>query len=102
MRTLSEVLLELSKLTPEEIAQKIREAGVTGIPRRSCHCVVAQYLCQETGKERISVCTDDILVVVDSPTGPRGEECQRTPEPVGDFILDFDAGLYPDLISKEG
>jgi hypothetical protein len=102
MRTLSEVLLELSPLSGGEIAQKIREAGVKGVPRRSCHCVIARYLCQETGRERISVCGEDIQVVVDGPTGPRGAEFEETPESVADFIHDFDNNRYPDLISKEG
>lgn len=79
--------------TSAEVARTLREEGITGPPGKARLCPVAQYLCREFNAHYVCVFLN--AYVQQSATSD-DVEC-RTPEPVYEFIKDFDHGAYPEL-----
>lgn len=88
-------LAKLGQLQPAEIARLFADLGIQGHRMVSTACPVAQYVRAETGT-LISIrgshwITGTISTAQLYRTGD-------TPETVGQFIGNFDAGIYPRLV----
>lgn len=83
--------------TDDEIAARLKELGITGEVCMSYICAIANYLRLIFG-QHIEPEVDPGLITIhglDEPVSIWPEK------PLADFIEHYDAGVYPDLISKE-
>lgn len=81
--------------TANMIRDTLVKLDIKGSTARSRHCPVAKYLAYR-GFDFPSVSLDGISIV-----GVDGKLAQIRPEdPVRDFIHNFDAGMYPELLSE--
>lgn len=80
------------------VADKLRTAGVTGVPGTASSCPVARYLTKRTGQE---IYVDPRI----SGYGPKSDPALwhtddddlPTPAAVAAFVIAFDKGAYPEL-----
>lgn len=93
--TVAEVIDKLAALGGSaQIAMYLREQRCVGDLGWSRSCPVARYVHRETGE---SVRIGGVVYL--QRLGWDGADVVRSlPEPVGEFIEDFDGGRYPDLI----
>lgn len=104
-----EALTELGE-TPREVGLKLMELGCRGIREEGADCPVFYYLTEVKGIdyiERVVVHevwleTDDVEDIDDPPIDPDPSFRVPTPEPVREFIVAFDDGLWPDLEQFDG
>lgn len=87
MKTVPELLAELGN-TPEEIAKKLWSMRMFGYKCDSGRCPVANYLRKETGTDAVEV--GGHLCWVDGVQ-------YDLPEPVSEFVINFDGNSYPFL-----
>jgi hypothetical protein len=80
--------------TPDEIADKLWTEGITGLRRSASYCPVAQYLRREYPS--VSVSSTNIGVLSDGHGVVIG-----APDPIVDFIYNFDTGSYLALDTEE-
>lgn len=82
-------LAELAPLTPDAIAERMREAGIRA--KRGCptKCIMAVYLSR--------LAKTPIRVGFIFATDYQGGEKTKLPSSVSHFIGRFDVGMYPDL-----
>lgn len=74
--------------TAEQIAASLKEMGVTG-DHRSGSCPVANFLNRQGDDKTYSV---GMAVIY-----PGAEVYISSPEPIRQFVWEFDGGKYPDL-----
>lgn len=93
--------IENSCRTSDEVADRLRRAGVVGRRHATCACPMAMYLTSEVRRvtpitsEEIEV-TNLCIHFVSSAGGP-----VYFGQAVTDFVNAFDSGCYPDLIMPE-
>lgn len=92
-------LLNVLGNTADEVADSLRLRGIKGYKGDACQCPVANYLIAELGTYPGDLVTYDI---VSYSTPDDSGFSFRTPEPVFQFILRFDTGVYPDLRAERG
>jgi hypothetical protein len=90
--TLPEALAALPS-HPDAIAARLGAYGIRGVRGDSCNCPVVHYL---TG-----LGFDAVVVDEDTAVARAGGVTQsaRTPHAVAEFILGFDGGAWPELVS---
>lgn len=86
------VALNLLGPCAEAVAYTLRERRMTGERHCPAHCPVAHWVHHVTGMT-VSV-GNDALTVVD---GPLAGMSVRLPDAVRSFVVDHDAGLWPQL-----
>jgi hypothetical protein len=87
-------LLDRLGSTPDEVAAALLAGGYRGRRDDTCECPVAQYL-HASGATDATVEPDEVYL--------EGEgERVSPPESVRDFIVAFDAGHYPALVTEPG
>lgn len=76
---------------------ELYKRGVTGTPKSACECPVSTYLtAQIGGYEVVTISTSTCAEVGHALT-----DNLPFSKSVTDFILKFDAGMYPELVSEE-
>ncbi|HET9075572.1 MAG TPA: hypothetical protein VFN68_01455 [Acidimicrobiales bacterium] len=89
--------------SPGEVAGRLADEGVRGIPAEVSECVLARYLQAVIGAEmsvrRVVVKERSVRVY---RAGNRLPALVAIPVPVSKFIRAFDAGCYPELIDGLG
>jgi len=93
-KTLLRLLQDLGE-TQQEVADTLKRGGHTGRARQSCECPVANYL-RAHCRSQPHVNAGSVVLV--EPETDATIEVVTTPYAVGDFILAFDKGDYPELI----
>ncbi len=90
--TLEFYMTELESMNPDAIAEMLRSEGITGDRSRNRTCPLAVYLCRRIGVD---------VHVYHTLTACWRNEMQehRNGVNVRDFLIQFDEGCYPDLIS---
>ena len=78
--------------TTKEIAKYLEGEGITGHQTNAKACPVARYLQRET-EHNVQVTIGHVMIV-----GRRIMEVMYLPQHLSDFIVEFDAGYYPELI----
>lgn len=89
----------------DEVAESLRRLGIEGIQHDCLHCPGAMYLARlypdaDVHVDRTHVRLDRILRGVDeNGYQTRDEEKVRidTPDPIRDFVADFDSDVHPHL-----
>lgn len=79
----------------QAIAEFLQVEGVTGMRDYGHACPVSWYLRRATGWRATVSPTAWSLRARDLPAGMRRRS--RTPQPIREFIVDFDGGRYPEL-----
>jgi hypothetical protein len=92
--------------TADEVAESLRKQGIKGIVASSCHCPILNAI--------YTACPDywsGLRIINGSKHGDHWSytatlnDCQITdptlPQPVMDFIGEFDSGKYPDLVATK-
>lgn len=87
----------LAFMGEEQIRDLLVSKGITGVPTDPDHCPVAEFLAGETGQRHVVGPT-----IIVSCTGQEPDRPILTPKSLAAFILKFDCGYYPELISSEG
>lgn len=96
-RTFEEEVEHLKTFTEEEeIAQLLRERGVTGVPRDGSCCVLANLLSPYLDYTGWQVEVDEPFITLKDPQG-NPVETWSTTAALTDFINGFDAHCYPEL-----
>src|SRR5687768_11454855 len=99
MRDLVDVMDKLGEMKAYDIAAHFEEHGIQGVCGSAGHCVVAEYVRQETGMEWVVV--DGYMVQVsDAEEIPSSEAYVQSAlitHSVGLFISQFDTHAYPHL-----
>lgn len=90
--TVLELLAALGD-TELEVAVSLRERGIKGRPGNARCCPVANYL--TPGVPCVAVDEDSVAF-----SGKHSREYVLLPGPVADFVIAFDHGAYPDLVSE--
>ena len=90
-------LAKLGELAPDEIARLFADLGITGWCQQSDACPVSNYVLAETG-QHVRITSNRWVAsaywtdwTADAPVSG------TTPATVSQFIVDFDAGLHPEL-----
>jgi hypothetical protein len=90
----------------EEIAEKLKAAGIKGTPMDECSCALAAYVrlavpdADWVQVEAEYVRVEGRTVGVYGLDGEPFRESFRLPDGAQDFIEAFDRGEYPDLIEE--
>jgi len=97
------VLAELQNLgTADNVAQRLREAGVKGLQGANFSCPITRYLDQSAPGNRHSTAGSWIRLLDAYPGESLGDQDHRFPlaegSPVREFVRLFDAGLFSDLV----
>jgi hypothetical protein len=92
--------------TADEVAESLREQGIKGVKLSKCHCPILNAI--------YKACPDywsGLRIVNGNKCGDHWhysaslDDCQimdpSLPQPVMDFIGEFDSGKYPDLEVKK-
>jgi hypothetical protein len=96
---IAELLSELDRESPAEVAGVLKAAGIKGKPGEECECPVAKYLQKGTGNSRVYV----LPSYVEWRKGRLGDTSrtvygfEEVPDVVRQFIRRFDNREYPDL-----
>lgn len=86
--------------TPEKVAGTLRQANVRGKIDSVTSCPVAKYLKSRLGRTyTVGVGLNYVDVWAD--LGEKKTASVELPESVKQFIRNFDAGRYPDLVQTE-
>jgi hypothetical protein len=95
------VLLDRLGSTPEDVAESLRRAGVRGDPFLVARCPVARYLHAVVGGEpRVGKIKVGLYkAVINGPTW-WWPITVALPAPVRLFVLGFDRGRFPELLSQ--
>ncbi len=90
--TIAEALQELDLPSPDDVAEKLRAAGITGSVNAR-KCPIARYVKRATGKHALFAAFDAIH-------HDRMERTRTYPYPraVAQFVARFDKWNYPDLL----
>lgn len=91
--------------TADDVAATLRDAAIKGRRSNAVQCPVARYLARRVAEHasstqaRVNVHDDaTVLVATSSAHSEDLIVSVALPDPVLDFIRDFDEGAYPDLI----
>lgn len=90
--TLAEALAALPT-TADGIATQLRNKGIQGVRTDSCNCPITNYL-TSLGFGLVDV--DPGLIEAE---GGDGFEVEVTPPGISEFIVRFDGGEWPELVS---
>jgi len=90
---------KLGSMTPEEIRKLMQEEGVKGEIACSLTCLLAEFLKKKIG-ERVYVFYKGIINHDSSSTVTEIEDLIPVPDNVRQFLLNFDAAHYPELIDQ--
>lgn len=82
--------------SPREVAHNLAAGGYTG-DHTGGGCPVHQYL--QACFPKISFAVDS--AVVEAYVGSQRQTMMRLPDPVSDFVEEFDSGKYPELRSYQ-
>jgi len=89
-----------------EVADALRDLGVVATPKDPQDCAIAVYLKAILGTERrvrsLAVKCNCVMVFLDEAKRFhwRSVVTIELPEPVGEFVVAFDQGAYPELTRK--
>lgn len=101
--TVAEVVDKLAALgSGQQIAQFFEERGIVGSMGWSDTCPVANYIRRETGRwvqaGIFTVSSPGVFAVEEGAFTLDVKDQVALPEPIMDFIVDFDRGKYPRLV----
>ena len=91
--------------SPDEVAESLRAAGVTGVPRDNRSCAVAVYVSALMGSEprirsvAVGHCALSISLLTPDRR-PAGRLMVQLPKPVRRFVADFDDERYPSVTAR--
>lgn len=97
-----ELLQELDKTT-DQIAELLKDKGVTGDRLQINSCVIAKFFTQELEKidPKVRVFSgSDVAHILNDDYIVPGTKTLHFPDNIKNFIREFDAGNYPDLITQ--
>jgi hypothetical protein len=98
LRTIGNLLTALGATTAD-VAATLHRAGYTGEPCVSNICPVAKYV-QHYGFRDVLVGTCDVDVLVGTDEATYHHLIVALPEPVQQFVRDFDRGRHPQLMGE--
>lgn len=100
MMNASDKLAELNALSgPDAIAQLFRNTGVYGNPVDATSCPVARYVARDLPDVEF-VGVSSTYAAINYLTNPMEVIKYDWKSPVGQFIINFDNGRYPELRIK--
>lgn len=86
--------------TAEDIAEFLKGYGIKARPGKSRYCAISEFVAIETNSPIVLTSTGMVSTYTNKLDGPaeldRRAECTNV---MSEFIVKFDQGLYPDLIS---
>jgi hypothetical protein len=88
---------------PDEVAESLRAAGVTGVPMDNRRCAVALYLGALMGGDprvrsvNVGRCSLFIDTLAPPEFRPAGRLLVQLPKPVRQFVAAFDTQSYPEV-----
>jgi hypothetical protein len=91
---------------PEAVARILRHKGIKGRREKACHCPLAKYLAQGLPPSLI-VHVDGWNAEVYPDVQDYLKHCTslasiRLAQHISDFLYEFDAGSYPELVEEGG
>lgn len=103
LRTATAQLLGSLGGSPPEIATRLGDLGVRGVPANSRRCVVAEYLSAVVAADpRVDMVKVTTRAVRVRPARGWGRPITvGLPPPLRAFINEFDRGAHPDLVREE-
>lgn len=87
--------------TPDDVADRLRALGIKGDRGSSCACPIALILRAVDGVEDADV-LETIAEVWDKANPDAAAVEVHVPQPVSEFIVRFDKGVYLDLVATPG
>lgn len=82
--------------TADKVADALRAKGIKGRKAKAASCPIANYVNASSDYEHATA--SDILVTADDPDDEYHSLRVTTPQPVRQFIGNFDDGVYLDLV----
>lgn len=93
---LTQAVAALDKGSPEKIAAFLYAEGITGVQDKACLCPVARFLTAAMG-EQVAVTKEEAMTY----DGVHTKDGVGLPSCVTAFVVRFDDGEFPGLISPE-
>ncbi len=90
---ITDALIEMGSW--EDVYVELYTRGVTGIPEHGCACPVARWI-ESQVHEQVTVTAGNVYYFDD----PVRDVKVSTPENVYAFVIEFDNGNYPELVSN--
>lgn len=100
--TVRDALAFLERLgSSAAIADEFERRGIRSVPGCPESCAVADFIRVGVGAFSVTVDGDDALVeFVDDTCFDTGCERRELPQCAHEFVVDFDCGKYPNLVSQ--